>query len=162
MIIGVLLLVWPNRGAETVIMLVGAFALLTGLVATIHASTTRYPLWRMSVAGGLLTLALGLVALFWPGLTATVLILIVAIWALAFGVIEILAGVTVGAGSPIGALVTGIGLVSVILAILLFAAPDIGVVAAAWLIAFYLLAYGGLTIYQAVELRRSASRVEII
>ncbi len=160
-VFGILLLAWPDKSVQAVIMVIGAFALLTGLVSTIHASSARYPLWGASIFGGLITLALGLIALFWPGITATMLIYFIAAWALVFGLIEILGGLTVGAGSPPGALATGVGLITVVLAILLFSMPEAGVVAAAWLIGVYFLASGGLTIYHAVETRRFRSRTHV-
>lgn len=160
-ILGLLLLFWPDKSAEALIMFVGAFALLTGLVITIHALLARFLLWGGSVAGGLVTLLLGLIALFWPGLTAAVLVYVIAAWALVFGILEVIAGLALGAGSPAGALATGIGLVTVVLAILLFAAPEVGVVAAAWLLALYFLLNGGLTIYHAVEVRREGGRRSI-
>jgi uncharacterized membrane protein HdeD (DUF308 family) len=159
--LGVLLLVWPDKSAEALIMFIGAFALLIGLISTVHASAARFALWGASILGGLITLALGLIALFWPGITATVLVYIIATWALVFGFIEILGGLTIGAGSPAGALATGVGLISVVLAILLFVMPEVGIVAAAWLIGIYFLASGGLTVYHAVEVRRSRRRMQV-
>lgn len=157
-LLGLLLLLWPDKGAEALIMFVGAFALLTGLIATIHASAARYRVWRASIIGGLITIALGLIALFWPGITAAVLVYMIAAWALVFGALEVIAGLAIGAGSPPGALATGIGLVTVVLALLLFAAPEVGVVAAAWLIALYFLLNGGLTVYHGIEIRRALAR----
>jgi uncharacterized membrane protein HdeD (DUF308 family) len=153
-LLGLLLLVWPDKSAEALIMFVGAFALLTGLIITMHALGARYLLWRGSLTGGLLTVALGLIALLWPGITAAVVIYLIAAWALVFGIVEVLAGLTVGAGSPVGALVMGIGIVSIILALILFVVPEAGIVMAAWLIGFYFLASGGLTVYNAIEVRR--------
>ncbi len=160
-ILGLLLLLWPDKGAEAVLMFVGAFALVTGAISTFHASRARYPVWGVSIVGGIITLILGLIALFWPGLTATVLVYIVAAWALVFGTIEIIGGLAVGIGIPAGALATGLGLISVVLALLLFFMPEAGVVAAAWLIGFYFLLSGGLGIYHAVEVRRRGRRVQV-
>jgi len=161
-ILGLLLLFWPDKSADAVIMFVGAFALITGLIATIHAATAKYSLWGTSIFGGLVTIALGLIAFFWPDLTATILVYIVAIWALVVGMIEIVGGLAIGAGSSAGALTTGLGLVSVVLAMLLFMVPEAGIIAAAWLIGAYFLAHGGLTAYHAIEVRRSSRRVEVM
>ncbi|MFP4250218.1 MAG: HdeD family acid-resistance protein [Armatimonadota bacterium] len=160
-ILGLLLLVWPDRSAEALIALVGAFALLIGLISTIHASTVRFPLWGASITGGVITLVLGLIALFWPGITATVLIYIIAAWALVFGIIEIIAGLAIGIAAPGGALVAGVGLVSVVVAILLFVVPEAGIVTAAWLLGVYFVASGGLTVYHAVEVRRSRRQIRV-
>ncbi|MEA3401382.1 MAG: DUF308 domain-containing protein [Armatimonadota bacterium] len=161
-LIGLLLIVWPAKSAEALIMLVGAFAVLTGLIGTINAAGARFQLWSFSLVAGVPTILLGLVALLWPGLTATVLIYMVAAWALLFGLVEIAAGISLLRLGPIGALTTGIGLISVVLALLLFLAPTAGVVAACWLIGLYFLSTGGLTVYHAIEVRRRARRVEIV
>jgi uncharacterized membrane protein HdeD (DUF308 family) len=160
-VLGLLLLVWPDRSAEALIMLVGAFALGIGLISTIHAFTARFPLWGASITGGLITLALGVIALFWPDITATFLIYLIAAWALLFGIVEIMGGLAIGIGAPAGALVAGVGLVSVVVALLLFVVPEAGIVTAAWLLGVYFVASGGLTVYHAVEVRRSRRRIRV-
>ncbi len=157
-ILGLLLLLSPDRAAEAVIMFVGIFALAAGILSVVHALVARYYFWGTSITGGLLTIALGLIALFWPGLTATVLVYVVAAWAVLFGLMELIGGVAIGSGSVAGTLTLGVGLVSVVLGVLLFAAPEVGVVAAAWLLGIYFLASGALTVYHAAEVRRMFSR----
>ncbi|MGD9498247.1 MAG: HdeD family acid-resistance protein, partial [Armatimonadota bacterium] len=153
-VIGVLLLVWPGEGAEALIMLVGAFAVVAGIFGIVGAAGAGDHLRGFGMASGIVTLTLGLIALLWPGLTANVLVYIVAVWALLFGLVEIAAGVSMPVPGSIKALTTGIGLISVVLALLLLMVPEAGVVVASWLIGLYLLLTGALTIYHAIELRR--------
>lgn len=159
-LLGVMLLAWPQKSVETVIMFIGAFAVITGAVAIANALGSRYDLWGFSMTGGLLTLLLGLTALLWPGVTGTVVIYLVAAWAVLFGVVEILAGLALPAG-PMRAVPLGVGLISVALALILLLEPTVGLVAAAWVIGFYLFATGGLTAYHAIELRRRVRRVRV-
>lgn len=153
-LLGLLLLAWPKESAEAFVMLIGAFALLVGLVRTLNATAWRGPIRGFALTSGIVTLLLGLAAFLWPGLTATVFVLLVAAWALLFGLFEIAVGLAMPPGIPAKALTMGMGLISVTLAILLAVAPEVGIVAASWLIGFYFLATGALTIYYAIELRR--------
>ncbi len=157
-IIGALMLACPEKSAETLIMLVGAFAVITGLISTINAASSRFDVWRTSLASGVVTLLLGLVALLMPGITASILVYMVAAWALLFGIIEIAAGISLSAAGAIGPLTIGVGLISVVLALILFAIPEAGVVAATWLVGFYFLATGALTVYHAIEIRARSRR----
>ncbi len=158
-LIGTLMITWPEQSAGGVIMIVGGFAILTGVFGLVAAvALTRFG-GGFALIGALLTIVLGLVALLWSGLTADVLVFVVAGWALLFGLIEICAGLAVETGEAIRALTTGLGLISVTLAVLLFAVPDIGVVAVVRLLGFYLLASGVLRIYRAVAIRQSLQRV---
>ena len=52
------------------------------------------------IARGILALAVGVIALAWPGPTALVLVLIVGVWAITAGLIEIAAAF--GVGQPAG------------------------------------------------------------
>jgi uncharacterized membrane protein HdeD (DUF308 family) len=80
----------------------------------------------------------GLVALLWPGLSASGLIYVIAGWAVATGVIEMLTAMLLRAEVENGWLLAGSGVLSVIFGILLailagsdlpFLAPFIGVFA---------------------------------
>lgn len=161
MILGLLLLFWPMSSAEAIIMVIGAFALLIGLVSVFNAFSMRFTLWQLSAAGGVITALLGLVALGWPAVVTTIIVWLIAIWALIFGVLEIIAGWIAGLNAPLAAVTIGVGLLSIVLAILLFAMPELGVVAMAWIIGFYFVATGALTIWHAVESGRPQQRVAV-
>src|SRR3546814_4877120 len=50
------------------------------------------PRWWLAIAG-LLGIAAGLLTLFWPGLTAIVLLLFIAAWAITTGVMQIIGAI---------------------------------------------------------------------
>src|SRR2546421_8489904 len=91
---------------------------------------------------GLIDLAVGVVALVWPGPTAYVLVIIVAAWALAGGLVEIFAGFQSGETAGTRALFIVAGLVSVAFGVVLFARPNAGAVTLALLFGLYSMIYG--------------------
>ncbi len=160
-ILGVMLFAWPEKSVEAFVMLFGLFAILAGLLSIVGAIWARHHVWGLSFTGGILTLLIGLLAFLGPGITATVLVWLVAVWALVFGVVEILAGALLPGGEMLRAVAMGIGLVTVALGALLLVDPRVGIVAASLLVGLYLLMSGALTIYHALMLR-SARRTVII
>jgi len=159
--LGVMLFAWPEKSAEAFIILFGLFAIVTGLLSIVGAVSARHQVWGLSLTSGVLTVIIGLVAFLWPGLTATVLVWLVAVWALVFGVLEILGGAWVPGGEMLRAVAMGIGLVTVALGALLLIDPGVGIVAASLLVGLYFLMSGALTIYHALMLRTAAPTVAI-
>jgi len=88
---------------------------------------------------GLLDLAAGVIALAWPGPTALVLVLIVAIWAFAGGFAEIFAGFGSGETAGTRAMFILAGLVSIAFGVVLFSRPDVGAVTLALLYGLFSL-----------------------
>lgn len=160
-LLGVLLLAWPDQSVEALVMLVGLFMVVTGVMVLVTALALRGLGWALSLSGAIVTLLLGIVAFLWPGITADVLVLLVAIWAVIFGVIEICAGLILPGGA-LRSLTIGLGLISVVLGLLLFAEPQVGVLIASWLLGVYFLATGVLRIYQATQVARGPRVYRII
>src|SRR4249919_1969058 len=100
-IIGIIALAWPS---VTVLALVILFAIYAFIAAGLQAARAFSSRNAGPVIGhlllGLADLAAGVIALAWPGPTALVLVLIVGVWAITAGLIEI-AG-AFGAGQPAG------------------------------------------------------------
>jgi len=151
--VGAMLLVWPQKSAEALLMLVGAFAVLTGALAIAHAAAARYRVWPASLSGGLMTVALGLIAWLWPDVTATILVYAVAVWALLFGLVELIAASAIARMGIDESLPRALGIISIIFSMLLLVRPGAGVIAAMWLIGIYLLATGGVLVHYAIRLR---------
>ena len=97
--VGIIALAWPQ---VTVLALVILFAVYAFIAAGLQAGRAFSSAKAGPVAGHLLLaladLAAGVIALAWPGPTALVLVLIVGVWAITAGIVEIAAAF--GAGSP--------------------------------------------------------------
>ncbi len=87
---GLAALVWPGLTLLALIILWGAYAFFDGAITLYLALTHKeWPArWAVGLIGAL-GLVTGLVALFWPGITATALLLLIAAWALVTGVLQV-------------------------------------------------------------------------
>jgi len=103
----------------------------------------------------LVDLAAGVVAISYPNITAVVLVVIVAIWAIAFGVLELFAAF--GAGETVGtrAWFVVAGLVSLAFGFVLVGRPDVGAVSLAVIYGIFSLAFGITEIVLGVQARRA-------
>jgi len=154
-IVGIIAIAWPG---VTVLALVIVFAVYAFIAAGMQAARAFASRDAGPVFGhlllGLVDLAAGVVALVWPGPTAYVLVIIVAAWALAGGVAEIVAGFAAGESAGTRALFILAGLVSVAFGVLLFARPNVGAVTLALLFGLYSLVYGFTQITAGVQVRQ--------
>jgi|HubBroStandDraft_1064217.scaffolds.fasta_scaffold12263_4 uncharacterized membrane protein HdeD (DUF308 family) len=77
-----------------------ALAIIVGLFWVIHGVSDiavglfagRFPGRGLTVLGGLLSLAAGLILLFWPAISLTVLVAVIGIWLIVYGVLAAVLG----------------------------------------------------------------------
>lgn len=156
-VLGVLAFVWPGATLLTLVLLYGAFALVDGVTAIITAIkgeqlTSR---WWLAIIGGLGIVA-GILTLYWPGLTALVLLLFIAIWAIATGITQIIGGLRLRKEIANEWLPIVSGVLSVLFGLLLLAQPGAGVLAMIFAIGAYAIAQGILMVAFSLRLRRHA------
>jgi uncharacterized membrane protein HdeD (DUF308 family) len=91
-IFGVLAFIWPGLTLVALIFLWGAYAIVDGGIALWAAISGRgpeiAPRWWLAIVG-IVGLLAGLVAFASPGLTALVLLMFIAGWAIVIGALEI-------------------------------------------------------------------------
>jgi uncharacterized membrane protein HdeD (DUF308 family) len=109
---------------------------------------------------GLVDLAAGVVALAWPGPTALVLVLVVGIWAVTAGIVEIAAAFQAGEQARTRAMYILGGLVTIAFGVVLCARPGIGAITLALLFGLFNLIYGTWALVQGIELRRTRKAVQ--
>jgi uncharacterized membrane protein HdeD (DUF308 family) len=152
--VGIIALVWPG---VTILALVYLFAIYAFVDAVLQSMRAFSSANSGSVIGRLLLALLdagaGVVAVVWPGPTALVLVLIVAIWAVAAGLAEIIAAFARGETAGTRALFILAGLVSVAFGVVLFSRPDIGAVTLALLFGLFSLIFGVSEITMGIQLR---------
>jgi uncharacterized membrane protein HdeD (DUF308 family) len=90
---------------------------------------------------------------FYPSATAVALVYIVAAWAIVTGIFEIVAAFELGQVMSNMWTFGLAGLLSIILGVLLFSSPSAGLLAWAWLIGAYAIAYGALYIVAGFRLK---------
>ncbi len=153
-VFGVLALLLPATTLAGLILLFGAYALIEGIFSVIAAMRGQAGAARwMLLLEGLVSIAAGLVTFFWPGLTALVLLYVIAAWALVAGVLEIV--VAVGLRKKIRGewWLALSGILSVVAGGLMMWAPGAGALALVLWIGAFAVVFGVLLIGLALRLR---------
>jgi uncharacterized membrane protein HdeD (DUF308 family) len=157
---GVLLLVWPGVGLGILVLFFGAYALVDGLFALGHAfSSAEDSAHRWAhVVEGVVGVAAGIATFLWPGLTALLLLYIIAAWALVTGVLELVAAFRLRARIE-NELWLGLGgVLSIAFGVILLVAPGAGALAVTWIIAAYAIVFGLALIALGLRLRGMGDR----
>ncbi|WJF90156.1 HdeD family acid-resistance protein [Paraburkholderia bonniea] len=161
-VFGVLAFTWPGLTLATLALFWGAYAIIDGAFALIYgvrgSGGTRR--WTYAVVGVLGVLA-GLIALFWPGETALILVMIIGAWALAIGVFEIVYAIQYRRANAHPWVIGLSGLLSAVVGFFILMYPGAGALSLIWLIGAYAIFYGVLLIFAAVQLRRFRHRAAL-
>src|ERR1051325_3369728 len=83
-IFGILAFIWPGITLSVLILFYGAYAIVDGLLAVFVAIRSRRHVWALLLEG-IVGIAAGLIAFFWPALTALALVYVIAVWAILTG-----------------------------------------------------------------------------
>ncbi len=161
-IFGVIALFWPPTAIIALVAIFGAYALVDGilnLVAAVRAGRTGQR-WGALVFEAIVSLAVGILTLFFPGVTALALVLLVAAWSLVTGVAEVVAAIKLRKVIQGEWLLALSGILSIAFGVLLFISPLIGAIAIAIWIGAYSLVFGALLVGLALRLRSWAARQE--
>jgi uncharacterized membrane protein HdeD (DUF308 family) len=146
---------------QALILLFGAYALVDGVFAVVGVfGGTRggTPRWLLLIEGIAGILA-GLIAFVLPGLTAVVLLYLIAVWAIVTGIFEIASAIRLRQEiTGEWALIIG-GALSVLFGVILAViGPVAGLLSLIWLIGVYAVAFGILMLITSFQVRgRDAS-----
>jgi uncharacterized membrane protein HdeD (DUF308 family) len=153
-IAGIIALAWPG---VTILALVILFAVYVFSDATRQGSRAFSSDGAGPVVGhlllGLIDIAAGVVAIVWPGPTALVLVIVIAVWAVIGGIAEFAFAFAAGETAGTRALFLLGGLVSIAFGVVLFARPGVGAYTLAVLFGLFALIYGISQIAGGIQLR---------
>jgi uncharacterized membrane protein HdeD (DUF308 family) len=106
---GILVLVWPGMSLGVLVIFVGIWAIIIGvleIMASIRHRAVPNSGWVWGIIGGALAILFGILVLVRPGTGLVTIIWIIGIWAIAWGITLIVLGVqlrkaanTTGAGT---------------------------------------------------------------
>jgi uncharacterized membrane protein HdeD (DUF308 family) len=152
---GVLAFAWPGVTLVTLVVLYGAFALADGVLAVAAAITggAAAPRWWLAVVG-LAGIAAGLLTFLWPGVTALVLLVFIALWAIVTGVLQIVGAIQLRKEIDNEWLLIVGGVLSVLFGLAVLVRPGAGALALIFVIGAFAIAYGIILVAFAFRLRR--------
>jgi uncharacterized membrane protein HdeD (DUF308 family) len=156
-IFGGLALAWPGMTLLTLILFYGAFALVDGVLAIVAAITggALAPRWWLAIVG-LLGIAAGLLTFLMPGVTALVLLYLIAGWAIATGVFQIIGAIRLRKEIDNEWLLILGGVISVLFGVAVMVAPGAGALALIWVIGIYAIIIGVLLVALSFRLKKHA------
>ena len=148
---------WPGLTLLTLILLYGAFALTDGVIAIIAAITGGAPggRWWLAIVG-ILGIAVGALTFMLPGMTALILLLAIAGWAVAIGVLQIIGAIRLRKEIDNEWFLIVSGVISVLFGLALLVNPGAGALALVWMIGIYAIIAGVLYIALAFRLKKHA------
>jgi uncharacterized membrane protein HdeD (DUF308 family) len=144
-VFGVLALIWPGITVAALVFLYGAYAIVDGAFSLgagiMNTRETGGQRWWL-IFQGVLGIVAGIVAFVWPAITALVLLILIGVWAVFTGVMQIVAAVQLRREIDNEWLLGLGGALSVLFGLIVLFRPGSGALAVVWLIAVYAIAFG--------------------
>lgn len=157
MILGLLMLFTPGAAILVFLTFIAVFAIFDGVVCLVHAArgaadpTGRHRSRTWLALDGIASVLFGIVVLILPGMSAVLLVICLGAWLMVTGVLRIVMAWRAGSWT-LGLL----GVIAVLAGIYMMAAPMLGAIVVAWVIAIELLMMGGLFVAFGLRLRKVA------
>ncbi|HVN96235.1 MAG TPA: HdeD family acid-resistance protein [Syntrophorhabdaceae bacterium] len=160
---GILAYTWPGITLAVLLIFFGAYVLIDGIllvIKTIAHWSGKEERWLLLLEG-LLGIGIGIITFIVPGVTAIGLVLYIAVWSLATGVLEIAAAVRLRKEIKGEAWMIVSGIVSILFAVLLMIFPGVEALGLLWLIAVYAIIFGVVLVILGFKLRRHRSQQHV-
>jgi uncharacterized membrane protein HdeD (DUF308 family) len=152
---GVSMVVWPGIGFGTLVLLVGAFAFVDGVVALGTAFTRAADGQRgWLVFQGIAGVAVGVITYVYTDISALALLFVVGSWAMALGITQLVVAFRAPMERSTKILIGLYGVLAIAFGALMFVQPVTGAVALVALIAAFAIVSGSTLIALGIEVRR--------
>lgn len=149
---GILALMRPSYAFLSLVILFGIYAIMDGILAFSIGKTPLVSKGAMYTRGVISILA-GLIALALPQVTGLVLLLVIAAWAVAAGIVEIYGAIKMRREIDHEWLLGFEGALSIIFGVLLFVAPLAGAIVLGLWVGIYALILGGVLVATGLRMR---------
>jgi uncharacterized membrane protein HdeD (DUF308 family) len=152
---GAVAIAWPAITLVALTLAYGAYALVDGVLAIVAAvkGGSVIPRWWL-VLIGIAGLLFGIATLMWPGMTALILLFLIAGWSIVSGVMQIIGAIRLRKEIPNEWLLIAGGLLSVLFGAVLFLFPGAGALGLVFTIGVFAIIYGVLLVSFALRLRK--------
>jgi uncharacterized membrane protein HdeD (DUF308 family) len=152
---GIITFFAPGISLAALVLVFGAYAFVDGVLTLVSAIRRRSTTdrWWILVLEGIAGILVGIATLFVPGITALVLLYLIAAWALVTGILELAAAIRLRKVITNEWLLALGGIVSILLGVLLIAYPGAGALAVVIWIGAYAFVFGALLVGLSLRLR---------
>jgi uncharacterized membrane protein HdeD (DUF308 family) len=154
-VFGLLAFVAPTFGIAMLVALFAVWALVDGVGSLLAGVRTRGTdrSWWIEILEGVVSIAAGVVALLLPGFAAEILVLLIAVWAIVTGVIEIGLAIRLRRVLEGEVWLALAGVASILFGGLILLFPAAGALSLVWLIGSFAIAFGAFLIMLGWRLR---------
>ncbi len=151
---GIVAVIWPGITVWALVIVFGIYTLVDGIMLATHAIRDRVHLvsWGVLLLTGMVSIAVGLIAMFWPSITVVALFWVIAFYAVVFGVLGMIAAFTHRASSGWGWSLAS-ATISVVFGLVLFFFPKTSITALAVLAGIWAIIFGMLLLFIAFRAR---------
>lgn len=147
---GIAALAWPGITLASLVFVYGAYCFADGVLALLGGYNMKF--WQ-SLLVGVISIGAGLATFLYPGLTALVLLYLIATWAVVRGVFEIMAAIEFRKIIEREWMLVLAGLASIAFGILVMLNPGAGALSVLWIMGFYALFFGTLLVIASFKVR---------
>ena len=153
---GVIAFLWPGITLAALTYIFGIYAIIDGLAAiwaAFNLPGQAGPRWWLGLSG-VVSIVAGIVAFVYTGMTALVLLVFIAVWAIIIGVLQLYAAIQLWKVVDNDWWLILSGLLSIAFGVVLLTWPSTGALALIWTIAWFAVFFGCMFIGLAFELKK--------
>jgi uncharacterized membrane protein HdeD (DUF308 family) len=156
---GLIAFVQPGITIAALMLVFAAYAFVDGVLAIVSAIAGQEgrPWWAL-VLKGVAGIGAAIVTIISPGLTPIALLIIIALWAMASGILEIWAAIRLRKLIEGEWMLILAGILSIFFGAMMVTFPGAGVLAVLWVIASYAIVFGILLMVLGFRLRGAHER----
>lgn len=155
---GVIALVWPGIALGALIVLFAVYAFADGILSIGGLLIgVRVGPWWAQLLMGLLSIVAGVIAVVSPGITALVLLLVIASWAIANGILGLYMAVRFRRVLTNEWMLGLSAVLSIVFGVVLLLSPGAGILSLLWLLGVFAVALGVTLIAFAFRVRKLKS-----
>jgi len=161
--VGIITFLWPTITLGALVLLFAAYAILDGVLALAGAAKAarEHDRWGALVLEGVVGLLAGMIAIARPAITATVLVYVIAAWAVLTGILEIGAAIRLRRHIEGEWLLGAFGLLSVLFGLAIAAMPGLGALTIALWIGAYAFVSGIVLTMLGIRLKTQSRRGDV-
>ncbi|MFJ4264879.1 HdeD family acid-resistance protein [Paenarthrobacter nicotinovorans] len=154
---GLLVLVLPNAAVFAVVVVFGFFAIIDGVTSVAHYFYDPAGRSVWSLVGGFVSIAAGILAIAWPGITAAAIGILIGLWALMLGISQIILALAARSFIRSWGLWLLTGLITTVFGIVVLVNPGVGLLGLTGMLAVFAIVTGLLLIASGIGLRKLAT-----
>ncbi|MFE4196833.1 HdeD family acid-resistance protein [Paenarthrobacter sp. NPDC056912] len=156
-VFGLLIIALPSATAFVVVIMFGVFAIVDGITNVAHYFYDPAGRSRWSMVGGFISIAAGIVAVAWPGFTASAVGVLIGLWALVLGLSQLVLSLAARSYVRSWGIWFLTGVITTVFGIVVLVNPGVGFLALVGMLAVFAILSGILLIASGIGLRKLAA-----